>query len=95
MQGCPDLAFRLVGEVVLKGKEMPVMLYQPLGGSNGERELLSDYRAAYAELTAGAPRAVHAFERLRAKYPQDPLIDFYWRRTQSGNLSTRIVMDEK
>jgi class 3 adenylate cyclase len=95
MQGCPDLAFRLVGEVVLKGKEMPVMLYQPLGGSNGERELLSDYRAAYAELTADAPRAVHAFERLRAKYPQDPLIDFYWRRTQSGNLSTRIVMDEK
>jgi hypothetical protein len=74
---------------------MPVMLYQPLGNSDGERAWLSDYCAAYAGLAASTPHAGQAFERLRANYPEDPLVDFYWRRIQSENLSTHIVMDEK
>jgi class 3 adenylate cyclase len=95
MQGCPNLLFLPVGEVVLKGKEKAVALYQPIHNSGLERGLLDDYNAAYLGLASNAPNSDQAFERLRIKYPQHPLIEFYWERIRSGNRSTRIVMDEK
>lgn len=95
MQGCPNLLFLPVGEVVLKGKEKAVALYQPIHNSGLERGLLDDYNAAYLGLASNAPDSDQAFERLRIKYPQHPLIEFYWKRIRSGNRSTRIVMDEK
>jgi class 3 adenylate cyclase len=95
MQGCPNLLFLPVGEVVLKGKEKAVALYQPIHNSGLERGLLDDYNAAYLGLASNAPDSDQAFERLRIKYPQHPLIEFYWKRIRSGNRSTRILMDEK
>jgi hypothetical protein len=95
MQGCPNLLFLPVGEVVLKGKEKAVALYQPIHHSGLERGLLDDYNAAYVGLASNAPDSDQAFERLRIKYPQHPLIEFYWKRIRSGNRSTRILMDEK
>ena len=95
MQGCPDRLFLPIGEVVLKGKEKAVALFQPLHDSTHEQALVADYRTAYLGLAAHAPDSDQAFERLRAKYPENPLIEFYCERIRSGNRSTQIVMDEK
>ncbi len=95
MQGCPGLSFLPIGEVILKGKEQAVALYQPINHSGPELAFITEYQAAYHSLAANMPESDQAFERLRTTYPQHPLIDFYCERLRSGNRSTHIVMDEK
>lgn len=93
--GCRNMKFRPIGDIVLKGKEIPVTLHYPVGQSASEQQLRSDYLAAYGLLEQADPKAGTAFAALDSKYPDDPLVSFHLQRIQSGNLSTLIVMEDK
>ncbi|MFO1425176.1 MAG: adenylate/guanylate cyclase domain-containing protein [Candidatus Competibacteraceae bacterium] len=90
-----DLWFRPMGRVVVKGKQQALSVFNPLLADSEPDALVEEYAEAYALLTAGDPRAGHRFARLRFRYPNDPLVDFYWRRAQAGELSTRIKATSK
>lgn len=93
--GCSTLKFRPIGDIVLKGKEIPVALYYPVGQSDGEQQLYREYLEAYQLLQQTDPKTAVAFVALDSKYPDDPLVRFHLQRIQSGNLSTLIVMEDK
>ena len=94
VQGCPELPFRVIGDIVLKGKTQGTLLYTPVAPNEAD-DLIQGYAAAYALLEAGEPQAADAFRTLGERYPADPVVGFHNKRIKGGLLSSRVVMDDK
>ncbi|WP_242097079.1 CHASE2 domain-containing protein [Sphingomonas sp. CROZ-RG-20F-R02-07] len=92
---CPNLAFRRIGDVVLKGKTKPVGLFQPVSAAEAASGLVPAYDAALAKLSAGAPDAVAAFDSLDATWPGDPIVAYHRARFAKGTTSSLIVLEDK
>lgn len=90
-----DLWFRPMGQVIVKGKQQALAVFNPLAVDSEPNALVEEYAEAYALLTAGDPHSVHRFTRLHSRYPDDPLVAFHWRRTQAGELTTQIKLASK
>jgi class 3 adenylate cyclase len=90
-----DLRFRPMGRVVVKGKQEALSVFNPLIAHSLPDDLLEKYAEAYALLTAEDALAAHRFARLRSRYPDDPLVNFYWQRAQTGELTTRVKLTSK
>jgi adenylate cyclase len=96
LSGCPGSVARPVGKLVLKGKTLPLMVYQPVIPGEGETAQPDpDYQAAYQLLAANDPRAMAAFERLAAERPDDPLVKLHLGRLHRGQAGEVIVFTEK
>jgi len=92
---CPGMHFRVIGDVILKGKETPVTLYNPITADEAKSELCTGYLAAYQLLEAGNPLAVEQFKALEQRFPEDPLLKFHLNRIEKGLLTTLIKMEDK
>ncbi|MEY2953930.1 MAG: hypothetical protein RLZZ401_2017 [Pseudomonadota bacterium] len=100
--GCADMQARPVGRLVLKGKKLPLMVYEPVApGDAFTRAPLEDYKAVYALLAAQrlngldpAPTMAR-LAGLALQYPHDPLVRLHLDRLQRGELGDEIVMAEK
>nr|WP_254621617.1 adenylate/guanylate cyclase domain-containing protein [Stutzerimonas stutzeri] len=86
----PDVPMRTIGDVWLKGKAVPIRLYEPCAGTCDK-----DYDAAYALLASEHEQAVQAFERLHAERPDDALVHYQLQRLKTGQRGERILMTEK
>lgn len=87
---------RPVGELVLKGKTLPLRAFEPLfAAAPGVVETLDEYRAAYAQMARGEASAQAAFERLVARNPDDGLARFHRDRLAAGAGGERISFDRK
>ena len=93
--GCPNIPFQPIGKIVLKGKEQSIALYRPMSTTPDADQQLQDYLKAYQALEAGSPDAPEAFNELKRRYPNDPLVNFHAERARQGELSTLIVMEDK
>jgi adenylate cyclase len=100
--GCPEAVARPVGRLILKGKKVPLMVYEPVvAGDELTRVPLADYREAYALLAAqrvnglAAEDGLRAFATLAQHYPADPLIRLHLERMQRGETGDEIVMADK
>ena len=82
---------RKLGELVVKGKELAVPIFEPVPDWAPER--LERYGAAYALLDARDPRAEAALAELADD--RDPIVHFYRKRLAAGKTGTRIVLDDK
>ena len=91
---CPNLEFRPIGDIVLKGKVQATRLYTPVAAIDAP-ELIAGYRRAYALLEANDPAAVDCLASLSNDFPEDPVIRFHQDRIAHGLISTRVVMDDK
>lgn len=101
-QGCPDVVARPVGRLILKGKTLALMVYEPVvSGDEQTRAPLADYKDAYGLLAAqrlnglGVAEALRAFETLAKTYPKDPLVNLHLGRMQRGESGDEIVMADK
>lgn len=92
---CPDLHFRPMANVVLKGKLTGVELYNPVTTEEASTALYRRYLAVYAMLKTQDPSAAYAVRQLHHDYPDDPLTHFYFERVQSGLNSNRVIMEDK
>ena len=92
---CPDLHFRPIGEVVLKGKLTGVVLYNPVSDTEASEPLHSRYLEVYGLLRTDHPNAKEAVCQLHHDYPDDPLTRFHFDRVNSGIVSSRVVMEDK
>lgn len=94
--GCPDARVRPVGKLVLKGKALPLMVYQPLFSAEAEKcAPEADYAAAYERLAADAPDVLERFAALVRSWPGDALARFHLDRLESGQRGDVIVFSQK
>ena len=92
---CPDLKFRPVGDVVLKGKLSGVGLYNPVTDEQAASELYRRYVDVYELLKNADPRAPDVVRQLHTDYPDDPLVCFHYERVQAGLNTNCVVMEDK
>ena len=92
---CPAHRFRPIGDIVVKGKEAPVTVFEPAGVDGEEGLAWAGYREAYQRLSEGGPSALQAFEALALQYPDDGPTAFHLRRLRSGANGTLIKLTEK
>ncbi|MDH3451199.1 MAG: adenylate/guanylate cyclase domain-containing protein [Gammaproteobacteria bacterium] len=86
---CDGIVFRPIGRLLLRGKQTPVEVYEPLAPQavNSERD------AAYLEIYRALddPKQVlEALSELARRFPDDQLIDLHRRRLTAGE-SGRVI----
>ncbi len=89
---CPDIDFRPIGDLVLKGKETAIPAFEPTSGAEAGYAELSAYRKAFDDMENGAG---DEFLRLETLFPSDPLVRLHAARVREGVLGTTIVMKDK
>jgi len=89
LSGCPGAVARPVGKLVLKGKSLPLMVYQPVSEPDPE------YAAAYRLMADEKPEARAVFEALAQARPDDPLPKFHLNRFNNGQSGEVIVFTQK
>lgn len=95
LAGCPDVAARPVGQLVLKGKTQALHVWEPLAAQAPGCAPLQDYLAAYQAMEALQADALAAWAALAQRYPHDPLVALHWLRQQRGEVGVRVVLAEK
>ncbi|MDQ3139790.1 MAG: CHASE2 domain-containing protein [Pseudomonadota bacterium] len=92
---CPNLTFRPIGDVVLKGKTKPVGLFSPVSEAEAASNLIPDYLAAYDLLKTEDGKAADEMRALHERYPDDAIIAYHGRRIDKGIVSALIVLEDK
>ena len=103
LEGCPGAAVRYVGRLVLKGKSVPLAVYEPLASIDAQAcASQQDYEAAMAQLRPETAQGDHPakdalarFEQMAQAHPADPLVNLHLQRLREGADSDLIVMTEK
>ena len=92
---CKSISLRPMGSVVLKGKTVPIDVWEPLRPGQMSEAFLERYRAAYAKLEQESPEALSMFESLAKEAPGDPCVAFHLKRLREGDKGVTMVMHEK
>ncbi len=98
LHGCPESIVRPVGRLLLKGKTLPLMVYEPITGSAEEglqphRD--TTYEKAFELLRNKNPLARKTFEKLAEERPKDPLVLLHLERLRKGEQDDTIILNEK
>lgn len=88
-----DARLRPVGEVVLKGREQHLTLFEA-AGATVESEHLDQFRAAY-ERAASAQHDSDPFADIVRAFPHDALARYHSARFASGERGIRFALSEK
>lgn len=92
---CPSITFRPIGTVILKGKEKPVGVWEPLHDGMMTPSQLELYNKAYALLGEPTDEAQALFENLAEEMPEDPCVRFHLQRLRDGIRTADLTMTEK
>jgi class 3 adenylate cyclase len=92
---CKNVQFREIASVILKGKTVPTMVWEPLHPGSRAAELVEPYRAAFAKAAAHDPAAKEMFAKLAAEAPDDSCIRWHAARLAQGHEGVEIKMTEK
>ncbi|MCW5730961.1 MAG: adenylate/guanylate cyclase domain-containing protein [Alphaproteobacteria bacterium] len=95
VQFCDEARFRPVGEILVKGKDESLKVYQPFASDDPVAAWAEEYATAYALMVAGDPAAAAAFARLQEHAPGDPLVLLHRRRLAAGEIGAKMVLNEK
>ncbi|MGF1625647.1 MAG: CHASE2 domain-containing protein [Alphaproteobacteria bacterium] len=85
---CPDMQFRPIGLIALRGIAEPIGVYSPVGFPGNADP--AEYMAAYRLLDTDPKAAAVRFDALEAKHPEDPLVRLHSRRLRSGETGVTI-----
>jgi class 3 adenylate cyclase len=91
---CPNISFRQIGDIVLKGKTSASALYNPIADTD-DPNLIRKYSEAYNMLAKESEGAKVAFDDIAVSFPNDPIVQFHIGRIRKNIISTRVVMDDK
>ena len=95
VQLCPQLVFRPIGEILVKGKTAPIEVFEPIDSAVAQSPFIRRYRAAYEGLKANDPAVESELAALAAEEPSDALVALHLSRLRAGEKSVSIVMPEK
>ncbi len=91
----PGANYRTIGEVVLSGKQQPIICLEALAPGSQVADDRAAYAKAYELMAAGDPAAVDAFDALAKRRPDDPLPAYHLNRLRGGATGTTILLSEK
>ncbi len=94
-QLCPDVAFRPIAAVILKGKTVPVEVWEPLQPDDPRTQYHEDYEAAFSKLRREEPEAKASFEALHKIRPDDPCVSLHLERLRAGETGVAVTQHEK
>jgi adenylate cyclase len=94
LAGCPQALARPVGRLLLPGKQLPLMVFEPIDASTGAQADLP-YQQAYEWMRDGDGRAQPAFERLSSLRPSDALVRLHVDRLRTGGAGDLILLAGK
>lgn len=86
--------FRPIGRIVLKGKNEPLGLFQPMSVGSDD-SLYASYMSAYEALESMPSQALLKFQDLIREFPEDALATFHHQRLAEGQLGSLIHMGDK
>ncbi|HEY5337812.1 MAG TPA: adenylate/guanylate cyclase domain-containing protein [Rhizomicrobium sp.] len=92
---CKEAQFREIASVILKGKTVPTMVWEPLHPGRKSQEFVQRYREAFAKASAHDPAAKEMFAALAAEAPDDACVRWHAKRLEEGLSGTEIKMTEK
>jgi adenylate cyclase len=92
---CKQTAFRPIASVVLKGKTVPVEVWEPLHDGAKSEEFLTRYGDAFDKLEREPEAALPLFETLAGETPDDPCVKLHVERLRRGTHGSGVVMVEK
>ncbi len=84
-----------MGQVVVKGKHEALAVFNPVAVGGEPDAVLDKYAQAYALLATGDPNADMRFAALHERYPEDALVEFYWRRVLEGERTVQVRLASK
>ena len=91
---CPEMSFRPVAELVLKGKTEGIQVFEPLADGWADSSAAA-YSEAYGKMLDNDPGAGEAFREVVRINPDDGLAKFHLERLSGGETGAKIVMGEK
>lgn len=92
---CPDLVFRPVGRLMLKGKSEAIEVFEPLPSEERSSDKQRAYLQAYEILEMNDPKALTSFAKLSNRFPSDRLIAYHAARLAQGQSTSTIVLSGK
>ncbi len=87
---CPDLMFRPVADLELRGKSVAVTVYEPFRIDDPELAPVEEYLQAWTSLGVDRQQALSAFQSLHHRFPDDPLPALQLRRLAAPEWSAVI-----
>ena len=92
----PDVTFRPIGEIAVKGKEEMFEIFEPLDEERANSPFMMRYLEAYALAKDGDTRAIAIFEELLAEAPEDKCVALLYEQMRESNVvGVGMVMHEK
>lgn len=96
LSACANVPARPVGRLVLMGKQVALQVFEPLPDPLPPGYAPTAlYQAAFEAVRDGDAQARERFDRLRERYPGDPLVALYCARLAENDLGDRIVLSAK
>lgn len=92
---CKEFYGRPAGELLLKGKSVPLEAWEALPPAIAGSEAMREYRRAFDLLDQDPDAARKAFEGLVADDSEDPLSAFHLARLERGESGKLVVFAEK
>ncbi len=84
---------RPVGDLVLRGRSVPLRAYEPLEATALAVESAARYTEAFVKMEAGDTAAIPAFAGLVGLHADDPLAGFHLKRLLNGAKGVRIHLE--
>jgi adenylate cyclase len=88
---CEDIPFRPIGDIVLRGKSVPIGVFEPIEASGLDPEFVEMYRQAFAALAAGESNALVMFEALALINPDDGPVQMHLARLHRGETGVLLT----
>ncbi len=92
---CEHFHGRPAGDLLLKGKSVPLEAWEVLTEEDAASDFMKGYRRAFDLLDSDADAALKGFEALVAERPGDPLAAFHLARLRRGESGRLVVFAEK
>jgi len=91
--GCPQISFRSVGALILKGKSEAINVFEPV--PHMDQESLDRFENAYACMESRGDEAEVLYKQLIAEFPNDPVCKLHYERLTAGERGIVITMAGK
>jgi len=95
LEACPDIPARPIGHLLVKGKAIPLKVFEPIACKKVDETAIADYKAAYNLMRDKCPDATATFQQIVAKDPSDQLANFHLQRLLNGERGDFIKLNQK
>ncbi len=91
--GCPQLLFRSVADLILKGKTEPIRVYEPVPDMTTEQ--VAEFERVFESMVADSGEAQEAYKKLLDRFPNDPVCKLHYDRLGAGEHGSIMTLAGK